>query len=80
MVITIEQADYQGDHKIKLLFSDGTQRIVDFGPFLCRALNPMTTTYRDIREFQKFELLHGDLVWNDYEMCFPIWDLYEGNI
>jgi len=23
---------------------------------------------------------YGDIVWNDYELCFPILDLYEGNI
>ena len=23
---------------------------------------------------------YGDVIWNDYEMCFPIWDLHEGII
>lgn len=29
---------------------------------------------------KKFKIEFGDLVWGNYEMCFPIWDLYEGNI
>ncbi|MCX6583441.1 MAG: hypothetical protein NT166_24965 [Candidatus Aminicenantes bacterium] len=30
--------------------------------------------------FKKFKIEYGDLIWNDYEMCFPIMDLYENNI
>ena len=45
-----------------------------------QARNPMTRKFLDINEFKKFKIEHGDLVWNDYEMCFPIIDLYEDNI
>lgn len=40
----------------------------------------MTKKYLDKNLFQSFSLEYGDLIWNDYEMCFPIWDLYEGDI
>jgi len=40
----------------------------------------MTRKFLDINEFKKFKIEYGDLVWNDYEMCFPIIDLYEDNI
>lgn len=80
MVISIDKAEYLGDYKILLQFSDGVTKVVDFGTFLSKALNPMTTKYLDKREFSKFKIEHGDLVWNDYELCFPIWDLHEGKI
>jgi hypothetical protein len=25
-------------------------------------------------------LENGEVNWNDYELCFPIWDLHEGRI
>ena len=41
---------------------------------------PWTPLIQDINEFKKFKIKYGDLVWDDYEMCFPIIDLYEDNI
>lgn len=80
MVISIENAEYIDGYKIALLFSDGTRNIVNFEPFLQSSSKPMTTKFLNIDEFKSFEIEHGDLVWNDYELCFPIWDLYEGII
>lgn len=80
MVISIEKADYIDNYKIALLFSDGTRNLVDFGPFLKSSTNPMTTKFLKIDAFKNFKIEHGDLVWNDYELCFAIWDLYEGFI
>ncbi len=79
-VITIEHATYLEHYKIKLVFSDGSERIVDFESFLQKALNPMTTQFRDLKKFKHFHLENGDLLWGNYEMCFTIWDLYEGTI
>jgi hypothetical protein len=80
MVISIQDAKYLGDYKINLLFSDGVQNVVDFESFLKNAKNPMTLKYLDKDQFKSFTLEYGDIVWNDYELCFPIWDLYQGKI
>ena len=40
----------------------------------------MTRKYLDKSLFRNFSLAYGDLIWNDYEMCFPIWDLHEGKV
>jgi hypothetical protein len=40
----------------------------------------MTRKHLDETLFKKFNIEYGDIVWNDYEMCFPIWDLHEGQI
>lgn len=40
----------------------------------------MTKKYLDKELFKSFTIAYGDLIWNDYEMCFPIWDLHEGKI
>lgn len=80
MVVSIDKALYIKDYKINLYFSDGVEREVDFGNFLRNAKNPMMKKYLDRELFKAFTLDHGDLVWNDYELCFPIWDLHEGKI
>jgi hypothetical protein len=80
MVISIEKAEYKGEYMINIRFSDETERVIDFGNFLQKAKNPMTKKYLNKELFKSFTIEYGDLVWNDYEMCFPIWDLHEGNI
>ena len=80
MVISIDKAEYIGEYKIKFSFSDGVERMIDFSSFLKNAKTPMTKKYLDKKLFIKYSILYGDIIWNDYKMCFPIWDLHEGEI
>jgi hypothetical protein len=80
MVISITSAEYIRDYQIKFSFSDGVERIIDFIEFLKNAKNPMTKKFLDKQLFKNYSIEYGDIIWNDYEMCFPIWDLHEGNI
>ena len=79
-VITVKEAKYVGDYKVELLFNDNIKRTIDFYPFLSSSLNPLIRKYLDPKEFSKFEIDDGDLEWNDYDLCFPIADLYENRI
>lgn len=80
MVISITSAEYIREYKIKFLFSDGIERIIDFTDFLKNAKNPMSRKYLNKQLFKNYSIEYGDIIWNDYEMCFPIWDLHEGKI
>lgn len=80
MVIALQNAEYLDSYRLALVFDDGTRRIVDFGPFLKKSQNPMTTQFLDESKFCQFILEDGDIRWGDYEMVFPLWDLYEGRI
>ena len=80
MVISIDKAEYKRDYIIKIKFSDGVEKDIDFGTFLMNAKNPMTKKYLDKELFKSFSVDYGDLNWNDFEMCFPLWNLYEGSI
>lgn len=80
MTISIIKAQYSNDYKIKFLFSDGVEKIINFKNFLSSAKNPMTKKYLNSSLFKKFKIKYGDIEWNDYELCFPLWDLHEGNI
>ena len=79
-VIAIEQAEYVEDYVLRLKFSDGKEAQVDFEPFLRQSLNPLIKKYLDKDVFKQFTVEYGDLYWNDYDLCFPIADLYEGRI
>jgi hypothetical protein len=80
MYLRVIEATYVPRHRVDIEFNDGTRRVVDFGPFLKQARNPMFTKYRRLREFKSFHIHDGDLMWGDYEMIFPIMDLYHGTI
>ena len=79
-VITIISADYIGEYQIKLIFNDNSIQVVDFFPFLNSSLNPFIRNYLNKQEFKVFKIDNGDFEWNDYDLCFPIADLYENNI
>ncbi|MDQ3255905.1 MAG: DUF2442 domain-containing protein [Acidobacteriota bacterium] len=78
--ITLCKAEYVSGYKLRLFFENGKVRVIDFAPFLRRARNPMSTKYLDVSEFKKFTLRDGNLDWNDMEMCFPVADLYDGEL
>ena len=43
-------------------------------------MNGETRRFLDMNLFKNLSLVHGNLVWGDYEMCFTIEDLHEGRI
>ena len=76
-VITIKRAKHLGAYKVELLFNDDKKSVIDFYPFLSSSLNPLINKYLDPKKFSHFNIDDGDLEWNDYDLCFPIADLYE---
>ena len=79
-VIAIKTAEYVEGYKLRLVFSDKKERIVDFEPFLHNTPNPLIQKYLQLDNFKNFTVAYGDLFWADYDLCFPIADLYEGRI
>ena len=78
--VNIVEAEPAGGYRLRLAFSDNHAALVDFGPFLEHSLNPQTRQFLDTERFLAFHLEWGNLVWGDYEMCFPIEDLYAGRV
>lgn len=79
-VINIISAEIAGEYKIRLTFDDGRQQTVDFRPFLTRSIHPAIRAYLDPQRFSKFHIKYGELVWGDYDLCFPVTDLYLNSI
>ena len=78
--VDVMQAEQVATYQLRLAFSDGTKRIVDFGPFLRNSSHPEIRSFLQPEKFASFKVEHGDLLWGDYELCFPVADLYEGSI
>jgi len=78
--LEITSAIYAGDYVIILKFNNEEERSIDFGPFLKKSLHPSISRYLDQDLFSQFSLVNGNLNWNDYDLIFPIEDLYLGNI
>jgi len=78
--LKIDSAKYLSDYAIRIRFSDGNERLVDFKPFLLKSLHPSIKKYLDENEFSNFSLTDGNLNWNDYDLIFPLSDLYNGQI
>ena len=77
--IQIKYANYIGDYAIRIKFKDETEKLVDFKPFLNKSQHPSIKKYlKDL--FSKFQIVDGNLNWNDYDLIFPVWDIYNGKI
>ena len=79
-LIEVELAKYIGDYAIRISFNDGKEILVDFKPFLSKSLHPSISKYLKENLFKQFKISNGNLNWNDYDLIFPVHDLYEGNI
>lgn len=79
-VINIIAAERAGEYRIRLQFDDGTEQVVDFKPFLARSLHPHIRAYLDPDRFASFRVEYGELIWGDYELCFPLIDLYRNRL
>lgn len=78
--LKITSAKYLSDFKILITFNDSAEQIVDFKPFLKKSMHPSIKKYLDKNQFSKFQIIDGNLNWNDYDMIFPLLDLRSGKI
>ena len=79
-IINIVSAEPAGDLGLCLRFDDGTEQVVDFKPFLSRSVHPDIRAYLDPERFAAFRIEYGELVWGDYDLCFPVIDLYRNQL
>ena len=80
--VFVKSAKYLGDYRIAFRFTDGHSTEIDFHAFLtAQGQNPMATQFLDVTRFKDFSIEQRvDLVWGDWEMCFPFAALYAGDL
>ena len=76
----IKSVRYIGDYAIRIFFSDGSDKLVDFKPFLESSVHPSIRKYLDETKFKEYQIVDGNINWNDYDLIFPIEDLFIGKI
>lgn len=79
-LLEIKSAKYIGDFAIRVTFNDGVNRLVDFKSFLESSFHPSIRKYLNENMFKAFNLIDGNLNWNDYDLIFPLDNLYEGRL
>ena len=78
--IQIISATQTGDYTLRIAFDDGTTQEVDFQASISNALQPDIRAYLKPQRFAAFRIEYGELVWGDYDLCFPIIDLYKNQL
>lgn len=78
--INITTAEHVSDYTLRLSFDDGTVQTVDFKPFLSLSRHPDIRAYLEPARFAAYRIEYGELVWGDYDLCFPIADLYHNRL
>lgn len=79
-VINVVSAKLIAPYRIALVFDDQHEQEVNFLPFLTHSHHPEIRAYLEPARFAAFHVQHGELVWGDYDLCFPVADLYRNNI
>lgn len=78
--ISVISAELVSKYKIRIVFDDGKESIVDFEPFLSASQHPSIRKYLNEIKFSQFKVINGNLNWNDYDLIFPLSDLKNGII
>lgn len=78
--LKVKKVEYLDLYKLKLLFSDGFVQIIDFEIFLKHAHHPDIQKYLKPKYFKSYSLIDGELMWGDFDLIFPIMDLYHNSI
>ena len=63
MVVSVLQADYIKDYKIKLQFDNGEKAVVDLKDAIFKDHRKIFEPLRDVEFFKKFELDSWTLLW-----------------
>ncbi|HCE2128395.1 DUF2442 domain-containing protein [Vibrio parahaemolyticus] len=78
--LSVVKVTHVTGHILEIEFSDNHVSIVDFAPFIFSVGHPDYDVYKDISRFLQFDLLDGNLNWDDYTMIFPVEHLYESSL
>ena len=79
-ILKIKSATYIKNYELLITFHDGKEVNVDFYDFLISSTNPQIRDYLNLEKFKSFKVKNNDLLWGDFDLLFPLEDLYSGKI
>jgi len=75
--ISITSASSLGGYRLRIRFTDGHICDINFEPFLRSSRHAAILKFLEPELFSAYRIEWGNLVWGDYDLCFPLEDLYE---
>lgn len=78
--LSVDAVKHITGHILEIQFNDGHKTMLDFAPFIFSVGHPDYERYKTVEKFLEYELIDGNLNWDDYTMIFPVEDLYTGKI
>jgi len=78
--LSVNSVEHKIGHILDIEFTDGHHEVVDFSKFIFTSGHPDYDKYKSVPEFLKYEIIDGNLNWDNYRMIFPIEDLYHNKI
>ena len=79
--ISIVRAEYVGNLSVKIWFDDNTIQTVDIGKFIKKHPHPQYDKYLDEKNFRKFKIENGNVVWGaNWDLIFPLDQLHSGSV
>lgn len=79
--LSVKKAVWVGGYKLLIVFNDGKEQLVDFAGFIGNNNKASLLKYKLPIYFKQFHIEDGNVVWGrDWDLVFPIHQLYEGNI
>ncbi|NCO32227.1 DUF2442 domain-containing protein [bacterium] len=77
----VTEAELIKDFCIKITFSNGYTRTIDFYQWLSNNLKGYYKKYLEPKNFKNFKIEHGNIVWGkDWDLIFHLDDLYKGKL
>ena len=67
-------------YRLRIRFSDEQITDVDFEPFLEASKHPQIRKFLNVELFDSYRIEWGNLVWGEYDLCFPLESLYENSL
>lgn len=75
--LLVNSAKHKTGHILEIQFNDNHVSVIDFAPFIFSSGHPDYEPYKSVERFLDFEIIDGNLNWDDYTMIFPVEDLYK---
>ncbi len=79
--LLVTTARHLGNYRVEITFNDGKITTVDFEDFLIHHPHPTFSKHLNVKEFKRFKIEDGNLVWGkNWDLIFSVDQLHRGRI
>ena len=79
--IEVKDATYLDGFKLRVAFTDGKNKVVDFSKFITTNNKEALSKYKNFSNFKRFKIEDGNIVWGkNWDLIFPVHQLYSRSI